>query len=285
MTKRTRIRATKRRNRNLFNIGRLLIAGTFFFQVFPGFAQEKEHPFAIGESAVYGAYYNWNFIWMNAGEVRFDCDTAVYHGQSAWHLKAVGKTFKAYDIFYSVRDTFESFLSYPVFTPLWFRRVVNHGKGHSSHQYEFFPGTGKIISNIHREKEKPFSDQLPYVTGIHDLLSSAYYFRSFDFDHMQKGQKVNFKMLVDNKNENLYFRYQGTEQVKTRNGRSFLCHKVSVWLLEGDFFPEGEYMKIWFTADRNRLPVMVETKIVVGSVKAILLNEKGLKYPLSSERK
>ena len=281
-----KIRATSRkRDRGLFDIGRLLITWAFFFQAFPGFAQGKEYPFARGESAVYGAYYNWNFIWMNAGEVRFDCDTVSYHGQAAWHLKAVGKTFKAYDLFYTVRDTFETFLSYPGFTPLWFRRVVNHGKGHSSHQYEFLPEQGKIITNIHREKEKPFSDQLCYIPGIHDLLSSAYSFRRFDFDHMQNGQKVTFKMLVDNKNEDLYFRYLGIERIKTRKGRRFLCHKVSVWLLEGDFFPEGEYMKIWFTADRNRLPVMVETKIVVGSVKAILLNEKGLKYPLSSEQK
>jgi hypothetical protein len=41
-------------------------------------------------------------------------------------------------------------------------------------------------------------------------------------------------------------------------------------------------MKIWFTDDQNHLPVQVETKIQVGSVKALLLEAKSLKYPLSS---
>ena len=264
---------------------RVLMTGFLLLQIFTGYAQKQDNPFAVNESARYGAYYNWNFIWMNAGEVSFFCDTMQYRDQKAWHLKAMGKTFKTYDIFYTVRDTFETFLSYPGFTPLWFKRIVNHGRGSSSHEYDFFPEEGKVVSHIHREKEDPFTSQLPYIEGIHDLLSSAYYFRGFDFDKMKSGEKTNFKMLVDNKNENLYFRYLGIEEVKTRNGRKFRCHKVSVWLLGGDFFPEGEYMKIWFTADRNRLPVMVETTILVGSVKGILLDATNLKYPLTSEIK
>lgn len=248
-------------------------------------AQKDNSPFLPGEKAVYGAYFNWHFIWINAGDVVFKSDTIRYKQQKAWHLKAIGKTFKAYDILYTVRDTFESILTYPGFDPLWFRRVINHGNGHSLHEYHFFSEEAKINSRIQHEKEKPVTSQMPWSKGVYDLLSSAYYFRGYEFEKMTKGQKVNFKMVVDNTSEELYFRYLGTEKIKTRSDREFLCHKVSVWLLQGDFFPEGEYMKVWFTADKNRLPVMVETKILVGSVKAILLNEHKLKYPLTSEIK
>jgi hypothetical protein len=89
-------------------------------------------------------------------------------------------------------------------------------------------------------------------------------------------------MLVDKQVDDLYFRYLGTEIVKTRNGKKYRCQKVSVYLLQGDFFPEGEYMKIWFTDDRNHVPVQVETEILIGSVKALLLETKSLKYPLTS---
>lgn len=283
-----RIRKIKVQNpqRKAFASGiALLFAGILLLQDVQGYAQKENTPFVPGETALYGAYFNWHFIWMNAGEVLFGCDTIQYKNQKAWHLKAVGKTYKAYDVFYSVRDTFESVLSWQGFEPLWFRRTVNHGKGHSSHEYQFFPEKGQIHSRIDRENEKPFSDRLSYSKGVHDLLSSAYYFRGLEFEQMKTGQKVNFKMLVDNKTEELYFRYLGTEKVKTRNNREFLCHKMSVWLLEGDFFPGGEHMKVWVTADRNRLPVMVETKILVGWVKAILLEEQKLKYPLTSEIK
>ncbi len=44
-------------------------------------------------------------------------------------------------------------------------------------------------------------------------------------------------------------------------------------------------MKIWFTDDKNHLPVQVETEILLGSIKALLIEAKSLKYPLTSELK
>ena len=92
-------------------------------------------------------------------------------------------------------------------------------------------------------------------------------------------------MLIDRQIDDLYFRYLGKENVKTRNGKEYRCHKVSVYLLQGDFFPEGEKMKVWFTDDQNHLPVQVETEILIGTVKALLLETKSLKYPFTSQIK
>jgi len=44
-------------------------------------------------------------------------------------------------------------------------------------------------------------------------------------------------------------------------------------------------MKIWFTDDKNHLPVQVETEVLVGSVRALLLEPKAMKYPLTSQIK
>ena len=38
-------------------------------------------------------------------------------------------------------------------------------------------------------------------------------------------------------------------------------------------------MFIWVTADENKVPVLVEAKILIGSVKAYLTGAKGLRYP------
>ena len=273
-------------------VDRPSVSVTWLFLLFTGLllksgqsalAQSFPLPFKSGERAIYGAYYNWHFVWVHAGEVSFHCDTLSFRGKPSWNFWAAGKTFKAYDVFYTVRDTFCSVVSFPDFNPVWFRRVVHHGRAYSSHEYEFRAGEGTVLTKIHRDRQEPFADRLAYTPGIYDLLSSAYRFRSYDFDRMEPNQKVPFSMLIDNRSESLFFRYLGKEIVKTRNGRRFLCHKVSVWLLDGDFFPEGENMMVWFTADENRLPIMVETEIVVGSVKAILLDARQLKFPLTSE--
>ncbi len=249
------------------------------------FSQDVQLAFLPGEQVTYGAYFNWHFIWVNAGEVVFRADTVHAKGEKNWHLKAKGKTFKAYDWLYTVRDTFESHLSFPGFYPIDFRRVINHSKKHSSHHYQFDEGNGLIYSAIKPREEPFFNDTLNYEKGTFDLLSTAYFFRSFQFSEMKKGQHVKFKILVDNELEELFFTYLGKEQVKTREKERFLCHKISVSLLEGDFFPKGEHMKIWFTDDLNIMPVIVDAEITVGSVKAIVTGYEHLKYPLTSKIK
>lgn len=251
----------------------------------PTLGQGLEYPFKSGEYARYGAYYNWHFIWIQSGEVEFSADTVQYKQQEAWHFKAVGKTLKAYDLLYSVRDTFETYSNYGTFKPIYSNRVMNHAKQNSVHQYWFESASGKIEAHIKQDKKPVYRASLPAHENTYDLLATAYNFRKFDFNKLFVGQKVPYRMLIDRQVADLFFRYLGKENIKTRNGKEYRCHKVSVYLLQGDFFPEGEYMKIWFTDDKNHLPVQVETEILVGSVKALLLEPKSMKYPLTSQIK
>jgi len=247
--------------------------------------QSLDYPFKSGEYARYGAYYNWNFIWIQSGEVEFKADTMQYEQQKSWHLKATGKSIKAYDLFFTARDTFETFCTYNSFLPVYSRRVMNHAKDHSVHQYRFDYASGKIATRIKMGKDPLYQANLPIQNNTFDLLATAYNFRKFDFNKLFIGQKVPYRMIIDKQIADLYFRYLGTENVKTRNGKAYRCHKVSVYLLQGDFFQEGEYMKIWFTDDKNHLPVQVETEILLGSVKALLLDAKLMKYSLTSQIK
>lgn len=245
-------------------------------------AQQKLN-FSPGEEVSYGAYYNWHFIWVHAGKVTFSCDTVSDRGELEWQLKATGHTYKTYDLMYTVRDTFEARLGYTDFLPRSFFRTVNHGSGSSQQWYDFNKDK-KTIDYKYRSNEKASVDKtIALQRGVLDILSQSYAFRSYDFEHLKKDEQVKFNMLMDDKVMQFYFRYKGKEEVKTRNRRTFNCYKVSVWLMEGDFFPEGEEMYVWFTADKNHIPIMVDTKIQVGSVKAVFLDAKNLTYPLNSE--
>jgi hypothetical protein len=263
----------------------ILLVLTVFIITGRALGQPIDYPFKSGEHARYGVYYNWHFIWVQSGEVVFRADTLQYNQQKAWRLNAVGKTYKAYDLLYTVRDTFETYHSYTTFYPIYSRRVINHAKDHSEHEYHFDQASGKIAVLIRQGKKPVYRASLPIQENTFDLLGTAYHFRKFDFNKLFAGQKVPYRMLVDRQIDDLYFRYLGKENVKTRNGKEYRCHKVSVYLLQGDFFVEGEYMKVWFTDDKNHLPVQVETEILVGSVKALLLEIKTAKYPLTSEIK
>jgi hypothetical protein len=50
-------------------------------------------------------------------------------------------------------------------------------------------------------------------------------------------------------------------------------------LVVGSIFKDNEGMKIWVSNDENKIPLMIESPISVGSVKAVLTEHSGLKYP------
>jgi len=140
----------------------------------PVSGQSPDYPFKNNEYALYGAYYNWHFVWIQSGDVVFTADTIPYEQQKSWHLKAVGKTFKAYDLLYEVRDTFEVFCKADSFSPIYSRRVLNHARKNTVHEYSFNYATRKIETLIHQSKKPVYKAALPIQENTFDLLTGKW---------------------------------------------------------------------------------------------------------------
>ena len=87
-------------------------------------------------------------------------------------------------------------------------------------------------------------------------------------------------MFLDDEVFNLYVRYLGKERIKTKYG-TFNTIKFSPLLIEGTIFKGGEKMVVWVSDDANKLPVRVDSPILVGSVKVDLIGYSNLRKLLS----
>jgi hypothetical protein len=83
----------------------------------------------------------------------------------------------------------------------------------------------------------------------------------------------------------LYLRYLGKEQIEDRNNNKYNCLKFKVMLVEGTMFNAGENMTVWVTDDGNRVPVLIQADILIGSIKAYLTSYKNLKHPFDAKVK
>ena len=82
----------------------------------------------------------------------------------------------------------------------------------------------------------------------------------------------------------LALKYLGPEENKKVKGVGrFNTQKFSPQLIAGDVFKEGDEMKIYVSDDENKIPVLIESPVSVGSVKAVLKSYKGLKYPMTAQ--
>jgi Protein of unknown function (DUF3108) len=67
----------------------------------------KNQVFQAEEILTYAVYYNWNFIWIPAGEVIFK----VTDKGNQYHLSAKGRTYSSYEWFFKVRDNYDTYVA------------------------------------------------------------------------------------------------------------------------------------------------------------------------------
>jgi hypothetical protein len=77
-----------------------------------------------------------------------------------------------------------------------------------------------------------------------------------------------------------YVRYLGKETIKSDLLGQVRCIKFRPKLIEGTLFKGGEEMVVWVTDDDNRMPVYVQTPILVGTIKVSLIKYTGLRNKL-----
>lgn len=241
--------------------------------------------FKAGEKVNYSAYYNWKFIWLDAGLVTFTVDDAKWRGQKSLRLESIGITKRGYDRFFSIRDTFEVFVHPTTLVPFEFYRATNEGSTHTLHHYVFNSQDKTISSRISYDGKQFEHNSIHWPECSYDVLSMIYQARNIRFEKYKKGAKIPISLLVDGEVHSLYIHYLGEEVVSDRSGRTFNCLKFKPLLVKGTIFKAGDDMTVWVTNDENKIPIIVEAKILIGSVKAIISDYEGLKHPLTSEIK
>ncbi len=245
--------------------------------------KEANNSFQGGEKVIYHAYYNWGFIWVNAGVVSFLVDDYNYNNTPSYFIRSYGRTYKAYDFLFKVRDSFEVYVDTLSLKPWEFDRKTHEGSTISHHHYKFNRAGNSIHTTISKDKS-PYKDSiLIWPECSYDLLSMVYRARNIDFKKYNPGDKIPINMILDGKTYDLYIRYKGKETIRNREGRRFKCVKFSPLLVEGTIFTSGEDMTVWVTDDKNRIPIIVEAKILIGSVKAMFVKAEGLKHPMEAE--
>lgn len=216
----------------------------------------------------YTGYYNWGFLWVKAGYVEFKINPSnKYSG--AVEMFAIGHTIPARDWIFKVRDTLVTHYNPNTFFPYEFSRKAHEGKYHKTFDYFFDYERNQILATIHKIDRYRRQDTIPLEEDTFDMLSVAWRARTLNFGQYNIGDKIPIKILLDDAIYKLYVRYLGEDTVRIRRTK-YDCYVFSPLLVKGDVFEGGESMKVWVSMDDKRIPIMVESKILVGSVKGIL---------------
>ena len=85
-------------------------------------------------------------------------------------------------------------------------------------------------------------------------------------------------MFFDNENFKFQMKFLGREQLSTRFGTvSSLIFRP--YVQSGRVFREKESLTVWISDDENKIPLLIKAELAVGSLKASLIEYKGLRHP------
>lgn len=237
--------------------------------------------FQAGEKIVYKLYYNWNFVWLAAGEVTFE----VSETANKYHLAATGRTYSSYEWFYRVRDRYDTFVNKDNLLPSTSIKELQEGgyRLYDKTTLDQRNGVATCVRGKTRDRTKRKEHDIDPC--MHDILSIMYYARNLDFDTFHEGDYFPIKIFMDQTTYPLQVHYKGKEDKKRIKGSGTYDSIVfSPQLVAGDVFEEDTEMNIWVTNDENRIPILIESPLVVGSVKAVLKSYEGLKYEMTAKR-
>ncbi len=243
----------------------------------------KIKAFQVGEILEYDVFYSWGLIWVDAGYVKFSVKEEIVNDKTLFHFVGEGNSKKNWDWFFKVRDKYESYNDTTTLRPFKYIRNTNDGGDWVYNDVTFDLKNNRAVGFI-KTKKKPVlkTDTLKITNFTFDPMSMIYYARTIDFENFKAKDEIPISIMLDNAVYARKIIYLGKETIKTNLG-TFKCIKFKPTLIPGTIFKEGDAMTVWVTDDENRLPIQVETPIVIGTVKVYLKKATGVKSAMSSK--
>ncbi len=238
-------------------------------------AQSAKKAFIRGELLTYGAFYDSYLTGkVKAGkasmEVKFQGKSM--DGRQTYHIVGEGRSTAAFSLFFHVNDRFESYVDEETLLPVFFFRKTHEGDYKYHDEVKFNQLTGSYSSTRKNGKMPP---------GTHDIVSAIYYIRTLDFSDMKPGDAQPVTFLLDDSVYTSVIRFEGVDTLAIDIG-IFRCLHFKPMVVTGNVFSQPYPMDVWVTDDKNHIPVLAKSGVIIGSVKMELLEYRGLAHPLTS---
>ncbi|MBU0519189.1 DUF3108 domain-containing protein [bacterium] len=233
----------------------------------------ENNVFYPGEKYSYDVYYG--VIPAGSAGIEIKSELVTYRDAPCYEINTWAKSAKGFDWFFKVRDRVLSYMdSRGIFT-WYFEKELHEGKYHDLKQVDYDQRTGFAYTA---------SDSVPKDTSniplyVQDAITAMHYFRLQD---LKVGKPIYIQVHDITKTYPLRIDVIGRETVEVPLG-TFDCYKIEPSLESAGIFKSTGRIFIWFTADKYKIPVMLSTKILIGSITAYMKEYEAGKPILSGE--
>lgn len=222
---------------------------------------------------------------MATAVVETSADTL--YGRPVYRVLGQGKIMPSYRWFFNIDDKYNIWVDTLTKRTLRFESDIFEGGYTFRSNYRYDWDAMKVHTWSQSRDKEPKTATMDLTPESMDAVSLYFNLRSVDLESFREGETRELEMVLENKIRKLQYRFIGREERKVPKMGKFRTLKFActIGTTESFSFTDGSEFFIWITDDENKIPVMLESPIRVGSVRAYISRCEGLKYPLSSKIK
>ncbi len=234
--------------------------------------------FKSGENISYDLYFSYGIINGKAGNGFMKTEMVDYRGGSAYNIRMQLNTSGIVGSFYSVNDTLVSYVDMDL-RPLLFTKNAHEGKDYSREVQTFtYSENGiKVRTNRVYNGEKRFDKTIDTDQCTYDYLSVLPLIRNLDYSGMKKGDSKQIQFIAGKDIVNMSVNYEGVEKVKANNKKTYDAIQISLTIHDKAFKNQKEAISASLTNDENRIPIIINTHLKIGVIRAVLSDATGLR--------
>jgi len=213
--------------------------------------------------------FDLSWYGISGGSTVMDVKAETIDGRPVYRITSTTRSNRFISMFYPVNDVVETYVDTKGLYPYRFRSRQQEGSYWSDKEIIFDRERNLATFINHKEGGERHVMEVP--PGAQDPLSVVYYFRTLP---VTVGKDIAIDVHDGRKNWTLLVQVLQREKIWTPAG-TFNTIKVKARIkYEGLFVNKGDVL-VWFTDDPLRIPVMMESKIKIGHITAMLIEKEG----------
>ena len=214
------------------------------------------------ENVAFGANekftFDINYGFINAGVATMEVVRLVEYEQRPCHqIVTRANSNKLFSTFYNVDDRVESIIDAVGLFSWRFEKNLREGGYRADRRYYFDQRNHLAFYS---------NDTLSVPPFVQDPLSVLYYVRT---QELKPGQSLAVDNFTDGKHYPLEVKVLKRETITVEAG-TFDCVVVEPLLRSVGVFKHQGRLRVWLTDDRLKMPVLMKSKVLVGSITAEL---------------
>lgn len=222
----------------------------------PEFRRMAHDAFQVGERLEFSV----RFMGLSCGSLSMlVADTAMHEGREVYIVRVHAMTNSFFSRIYHVSDTLTSYIDREGLFSWYYEKDIDEKKVKKVERFRYDQRALRWTKN-----GEDMGDILPYTQ---DLVSSVYHLRSKGWDDTDV---ISAPLNDTRKNYEMIFTLGKDKRIRTPFGRE-ICRAGSPMLHLDDKFKQIGANEVWFTDDDQRIPVLIKSKILLGSFYAKLV--------------